>query len=123
MKTQVKIAAVALIVGAVFVVGGWDCGDALKDKGDIRGRVVNALDGAPIVGAEVSIDKESDSTGEDGRFLVRKILTGRRQLIVRATGYVLPGEPIFVSVAKGVRDIEDIGLVPVGEAPPALPGL
>lgn len=123
MRTQVKIAAIALILGAVFVVGGWDCGDVFKDKGDISGRVVNALNGAPIADAKVSIDKEGAKTDEDGEFLVRRILTGRRQLTVDAAGYFLPSEPVFVSVAKGERNIGDVGLVPAGEAPPALPGL
>lgn len=122
MELRLKVLSIALILASTVVIGGWSCGDINAAEGSVKGRVVRASDATPIAGAIVSVGSEGAVTDAFGSFQIGEIDTGRRQLRVKADGYCLPGEPLFVSVAEDVlRDLGDFGLVPVSEAPPDMP--
>jgi hypothetical protein len=55
----------------------------------LRGRVLDATDGNPIAGAEVTVlsERRGASTHKDGRFEVRGLPPGEHMVFVRANGY------------------------------------
>ena len=74
----------------------------------ISGRVVSRS-GDPIGGAEVTFTgRDTVRTGNDGRFVIRLVNAGRRELRVRAVGY----EPTVVStfITPRHRDLSDVAL-------------
>lgn len=109
-------AALAVLAAGIFVAG---CGSF--EHGSVRGTLVNAADGKPIVGATVHIGGESGTTDATGLFGIFGISTGERDLAVVAPGYALPGDVIRVNIFKGVSELGTIGLVPATDVPPVAP--
>jgi len=117
MRLKRNYIIVAVLATALAVLAG--CSEF--EHGSVRGTLVNAADGQPIVGATVHIDGETGVTDATGLFGIFGIDTGDRDLTVTATGYVLPDEVIRVHIFKGVAELGIIGMVPANDMPPAAP--
>lgn len=119
MRSKALVFIVAIIVATgTYLVG---CSMSDFDHGSVRGTLVNAADGQPIVGANVFIGSEHGVTDATGTFGIFGILTGVRELAVIAPGYALPGEFIRVNIFKGVAELGTIGMVPDTDVPPDAP--
>lgn len=117
MRNTWTLLSVAVIAGTLALGG---CGSDF-DHGSVRGRIVSAVDGTPIAGAAVFIGSENDVTDASGVYAIEGINTGRKDMVIRKDGYILPGDVVSVNVIKGVVELGDIGLVPSSDQPPNAP--
>lgn len=117
MRKTWTLLSVAVLAGVIALAG---CGSEF-DHGSVKGRIVSAVDGTPIAGAAVFIGSESDVTDSSGLYAIEGINTGRKDMVIRKDGYVLPGDVVSVNVIKGVVELGDIGLVPASDQPPSAP--
>ncbi|NSW56162.1 MAG: carboxypeptidase regulatory-like domain-containing protein [Armatimonadetes bacterium] len=117
MRRAWTILLVAILAGIIGLTG---CGSEF-DHGSVKGRIVSAVDGTPIAGAAVFIGSENDVTDASGLYAIEGINTGRKDMVIRKQGYILPGDIVSVNVIKGVVELGDIGLVPVSDQPPGSP--
>jgi len=109
---------IGLAVLIVLIAG---CGSF--EHGSVRGYVLDATDGSPVQGAVIAIGSEHGVTGVDGFYNISGIRTGQKQMLVKLDGYYLPGDVVMVNVIKGVIDLPELGLLPVGEVAPPAPAL
>ena len=83
----------------------------LAQQTGVRGVVIDAKSGEPIVGATVMLDNQGNAatTGSDGVFIIDDAVTGNDQLLVLAYGYKdWSGD---VTIAPGV--VENMGTIQV----------
>lgn len=119
MRSTLILLAATVLAGVIALTG---CGSSF-DHGSVKGRVVSAVDGSPIVGAGVFIGSENDVTDATGAYAISGINTGRKDMVIRKAGYILPGDVVSVNVIKGVIELGTIGMVPASDTPPEAPGL
>jgi hypothetical protein len=66
--------------------------DVSRDRGGIRGRIVDAGSGRPVPGATVEVSDRGElasaSTGADGRYEVRGLKRGEYRVYAHAAGYL-----------------------------------
>ncbi|MFG2063258.1 S8 family serine peptidase [Micromonospora sp. NPDC048871] len=96
----------------VFGEGRLDAYAAVRDAprgpiGRVTGRVTDAADGDPIVGATVTDGTRSITTGPDGRYAL-SVSAGEITLTVSAYGYA--GQTATVTVAEGGAVTRDFAL-------------
>ena len=77
------------LAAALVLVLGLPSLSQAQTGGLITGRVTDALNGRPLAGAEVAIDagRQGALTDGDGRYVIRDVLAGYRQVSVRAVGF------------------------------------
>lgn len=77
-----------------------DLGMVELSKGyDIHGKIISAIDGKPIHGAEVGVPGTITVSAEDGSFTLSKVLEGKTDLIVTHAEYAKKLEVITVDQA------------------------
>lgn len=83
----------------------------------VVGRVTDAQSGAPVSGANVSIESIASAvTNANGDYVLASVAAGRHTLVVRAVGYVRQAEPIAVPNEGELRVNIALAAVPRGLA-------
>ena len=116
-KKTTQIIVLSLLAGLALYSG---CSQF--DLGSVEGIVVSAVDGQPIAAATIAVGGEHRQTDLTGYFNVFGIHTGRKDLVIKADGYYLPGDVVSVDVFDGTLNIGTVALVPIGDQPPGQPG-
>lgn len=111
----------ALAFAAVLAACGGDDGSNSQpynppgqqsQPGSISGRVLSASDGQPVVGATVTVDGTSTTTGADGSFSVSGLTqTDRLPVTIAATGYAQTVR--YTNVNGGTVTTMPVQLAPV----------
>ena len=106
----------ASLLVLVLAVGAGGCiGPPAPPRGRIEGTVVDAISGAPIVGASIVVDNRVLGPADlTGRFAVNRLTVGQHVVSVSRYGYL--ADQHTVSVQAGRVTICEIQLTP------ALPG-
>lgn len=78
----------------------------------IKGRVVDFSTGEPLVGATVTIDKQSTLVKLDGTFQFKNLVTGKYILKVSYTGYISQIKEVQVTSSNEIK-VLDINLRPI----------
>jgi hypothetical protein len=79
--------------------------------GEIKGRVLDASNGEPLVGATVSVNNKSVLVKLDGTYSIKNIATGKYTVQVNYTGYKTNSKEVSLNNANDIKII-DINLDP-----------
>jgi hypothetical protein len=112
-RQQTRAIGNAIVFGFMLaVVAG--CGDApvTQDTGTVVGQVVSLANNAPVSGATVKTDKDTDTTAADGKFSVTASAADRAIIRVKANGFA-DAFPV-TRVTSGQRSNLGVKLVPIG---------
>lgn len=92
-----------------------DCPGSGVEFGDVNGYVVDAVTGAPLPGAVVTVADSAQSTTTDatGAFVIENVPAGTNTLVASLSGYVDASVPVTVA-ASGVTTT-NIALVPMSD--------
>ena len=83
--------------------------------GDIKGRVVDASNGEPLVGATISINKTSLLVKLDGSYHFKGLNAGNYTITVSYAGYKSETKEVALKSATEVKNV-DINLVPTASS-------
>lgn len=97
---RVRVRWLAALGGLVLLLAGTPIA-AQQAQGVLRGEVRSASEGSPIIGARLSILGTSltVSSGAEGRFQIRGVPAGERELVVIAIGFA--SQRLTVAIAEG----------------------
>jgi outer membrane receptor protein involved in Fe transport len=79
--------------------------------GEIKGRVLDASNGEPLVGATVSVNNKSVLVKLDGTYSVKNIAAGKYAIQVTYTGYKSTSKEVVLANANDIK-VVDINLEP-----------
>jgi len=83
--------------------------------GDIKGRVVDASNGEPLVGATISVNKTSLLVKLDGSYHFKGLNAGNYTITVSYAGYKSETKEVSLKSATDVKNV-DINLVPTASS-------
>ena len=83
--------------------------------GDIKGRVVDASNGEPLVGATISVNKTSSLVKLDGSYHFKGLNAGNYTITVSYAGYKTETKEVSLKSAVDVKTV-DINLVPTASS-------
>ncbi len=112
MRFRVLVLISAALLVLVLAVGTGGCiGPPAPLRGSIEGTVVDAISGAPVVGASIAVDSRVLEPADlAGRFAASRIPVGRHTLSVSRYGYV--ADQRTVSVQAGPPTPCEVRLTP-----------
>jgi hypothetical protein len=83
--------------------------------GDIKGRVVDASNGEPLVGATITVNKTSLLVKLDGSYHFKGLTAGNYTITVSYAGYKSETNEVALKSATDVKNV-DINLVPTASS-------